>query len=128
MDPLKKKNMIGEWREKEGETSFHFFPGRLTVKLRLPCSVRDEAVSNNSINWHCDSVLIMDDDLVGGVAREASVRIGHTPEIPDRLFLQTTLERCPKLEFEHLFGFSSGDDFKPYKCISLDSKSLYRLA
>ena len=123
MEPLL-LSMIGEWREEEGETSFHFFPGPLTVKLRPSCSVRDEAVRNPlSINWHLEAVLIMDDDVMGGVAREASVRIGYTPEIPDRLLLQTTLERCPKREFEHLFGLSPGE-FTEGRCISVKSDSL----
>ena len=121
--------MIGEWRENdEGETSFHFFPGRQTVKLRLPCSVRDEASIPASVIWHEDAVhLVIDDSLEGGVARGASVRVGYTLEVPDRVLLQTTPERCPKREFECLFGFPHGE-FEEGKCISVERDSLCRSA
>lgn len=97
----------------------------LKVKLKLPCSVRDEVVSNLlSIEWRPEAVhLVIDDFLKGGVPQEASVRIGHTIEIPQRLLLQTTCERCPKREFEHLFGFPHGE-FEEGKCISVERNSL----
>ena len=119
MDP--ELDLVGEWKD-----SFYFFPDLRKLKLRLPCSVRAE-VSHPllpTITWNHDAVhLVVHDSLSGGVTRTASVRIGHMPEAPDRVILQS-IERCPKREFEELFGFSYGE-FEEGRCISVERDSLF---